>query len=1509
MAIAAGLSYIPYVSFLDKVKDEGDLFTPGDIRVSSFDISSPIFSTLGGQTMCPYQGLEHTFFYRNAQGDSIVFQKPTLQREKPEITAEPAEVFNIPVTDKAFFNLKLANNTESGDDQWYTLNVVAKSNPNGATVRIDGTPPNQTVLIPANESITKLLSIEPTDKSIMDYDSIGIVIHSTCQYDPTDFMPDISDTVYVSAHFQSACTNVEIQEPLDNFVVNTRDNDTLSIRLGGYNLEHETFTSFRFEYKPSSASIWIPVKYFVNDPALSNKDDIPDTLDINNQSFVAFDWDMTSLKDREYDIRAVSVCSDGSENVSTVLSGILDGQRPQVFGTPQPADGILNVDEDISVQFNEPIEGGLLGLSNFDVKGTLNNYKLKHEAYLYLNGSSDYASISQGISFNDKSFTIEFWVRPDRYENSVIFSQGNDPSTSLEIGLSGTNKTYFKIGDMEYEAPFQFSAATPSDTWQHMAYVFDYQNGDVFIYQNDKIILEVRSAIISFNNTGKIYIGKSSVTGADYFNGSIHELRIWSKNLNLGDVYTNQYTALSGNEVGLYGYWPMNEAFGELSVDKAANRHMDVFAPWEVYPGGSAWNFTGNNFLQIYTGYFSIIPEMDYTMEFWFKDDNPLDTVCLFSNQKGDGKEGGGLLEKTLSMYATPDGKIWVASKGNVFEAVSNDYFDNNWHHLALVVRRRGNATAFIDGEPQNEKENSVLGGISGANMYLGAQIWDNINGTGEDRYYTGEMDEFRLWNLAKTITQIRLDMNSKLHGDEIGLMVYLPFEGYYEDNAGVVQSQPTLENMVSDVSATDAVAHVGNAFSTDAPNMKDVRPVQAIAYDHVASEDKIIINPKSYLFPEMEKNIIELTVQDVEDKYGNSMASPVTWTAYVHRNQVRWEDERRSFSKELYQPLSFVSSIKNTGGQQIGFSIINLPQWLTASPSAGVINPESTMDITFTVNPALNIGEYNEDIVLRTENGYDEKLSLSLRVYKKPPDWNIDPSRFENTMNIIGKVKIEGVFSTDDFDMVAAFKRGTDSIRGVSNVRYIKEFDSYYVFLTVYGNNGDKKTAGDSLDFLIWDASAGQILDNVSPYGVVLTDNKVLGTTIDPVVFESSGYTRHHIILKEGWNWVSFNKLSPNRHSLDNFFWALEPANKDIIKTHGGSYSLYSGSSGHWSSGIDSIDFKRMYQIKSHKLDTIVYSGTEIIPEDHPIQLETGWNHIGYLPDLSMDVSDALRNFVPGESDIIKSQTGFAMFDSRTGWMGTLEVMQPGVGYMLKVNGGGNSQLLYPNTTTLKNAWVFNEVSPPSGWKNNLLQYEGNLSVVAKVDLSNYPEVNINSQMVLGAFIDGECHGFVNPFLQTAIGYYPFFLNVSNNETGPKIAFKLFDGLTGKTYNITEVEPFVMDAVYGTTTEPLVLTVNSVVTGNGDFDNNSFIHCYPNPFNHQVNIEFTVNLNVKSIDIITPTGTLVKHVFNGGSVDGINKVVWNGTNGNGGNVSAGIYYVRILSDNTIKTIKISKTK
>lgn len=1450
----------------------------------------PVFKLRGGQTSCPYEDEELTEYFEPGQH---TLASATMKIDGPQISVDNPVAPIVPETAPALFTVNLSNVSEAEKDNWYILGVDLNSNPNGAKIKMDGSTINEgiSVFVPYGTTVVKTLEVYKGRADVDDYENIGIYFSSQCD-------DDIADAVLISAYFSSACTPVEFEYPGRGWVVNTNDNDTLYVIASGYNLQHDGFEDFHFQYTPTGTTDWTTVHVFTNDITLTNE---PNTTLINGIETVEYYWDMSSLPDRGYDIRLVSHCIDGSDNVSQVLTGILDGQRPQVFGTPQPADGILNVDDDIFVQFNEQIVGGLLTQFNFDIKGTLNNSPVKHDAFIRYDGSSDYSSIPEGVSFNDKPFTIEFWMKPDVYTNSVIFSQGNDPAQSIEIGLRDGDKTYFKIGSKEFVAPFQFSSVVPSNAWQHMAYLFDYETGDIFIYQNDVIILEIRGESIAVNNKGKIYIGKSSTSGGDYFEGGLHELRIWSKIWSIGDVYANQYNTLSGNEIGLYGYWPVDEAFGSLAADKAAYRHMEVFAPWEVYPGGKAWDFSGNKCVTFLSGYFAIIPEMDYTMEFWFKDGNPSDTVCLFSNQKGDGNDGDDLIEKALAVYATPDGKIWVASKGNLFQATTKNYFDNSWHHFALVVRRNGNVASYIDGQAQNEKENSLVGGLAGGTMALGVRKWDNVKGIGEDWHYQGKLDEFRLWNLAKTNTQVKMDMNSKLHGDEIGLMAYFPFEGYFDNGFGGLEMEETLANYVSDTNATDAVTCSTESFTSDASNIKDARPIEDISFDFVASEDGIILRPKEYLMAQLEKNIIEITVEGVEDKYGNRMASPVTWTAYVHRNQVRWEDERRNFNKEIYKELDFVASIKNTGGLQIGFDLINLPPWLSAQPSSGVVNPESTLEITFTINPALNIGEYNEDIILRTENGYDEKLPIAVRVFKTPPSWKVDPAMYEHTMNMVGQVKIEDVLSTDVFDKVAVFVN--DSIRGVANVRYLKAFDSYMVFLNVYGN-----ITGEQLEFRLWDASVGQILDDVKPFDVNFVPNGVVGTTLDPVLFEATGLYRQYLPLARGWNWVSFNKLAHNQNNLNSFFSAIEPLQNDQIKTHGGGFNNFDPSTGWLVGGIDSIDNQRMYQIKIGKNDTVVYSGESIIPEDHPIDLHSGWNHIAYIPDLSMDVNDALRIYAANTSEVIKSQYAFAMYDPRAGWLGTLDVMEPGLGYMINVNSA--SVLKYPNTTVFKSANIPQYMSPPLEWKNDLAGFEGNLSIVARLDLNNSPELVINDQMLLGAFINGDNRGYVVPILDADIGYDPFFLSVSNSMTDNWIEFKLFDGLTGNTYAVNETHRFEANAVLGSTQEPLILTVTNLLTGAGGIGElNQNFKCYPNPFNDHINIDFTTQGGEVQIDVLNATGALVKQIFNGYTSGGTNTIQWEGINGNGSEVSTGVYYIRFISGTKVETVKISKSK
>jgi hypothetical protein len=250
---------------------------------------------------------------------------------------------------------------------------------------------------------------------------------------------------------------------------------------------------------------------------------------------------------------------------------------------------------------------------------------------------------------------------------------------------------------------------------------------------------------------------------------------------------------------------------------------------------------------------------------------------------------------------------------------------------------------------------------------------------------------------------------------------------------------------------------------------------------------------------------------------------------------------------------------------------------------------------------------------------------------------------------------------------------------------------------------------------------------------------------------------------------------------------------------------------------------------------------------------------------------------------------------------------MQPGLGYKFMVN--APDTLKYPNSTVFKSIKIPDYTSPPAGWENNLSQFSGNMSVVAKLNLPEIQGLAINQTMVLGAFIENSCRGYVAPLLNSNIGYEPFFLNISNNVNGQKISFKLYDGNTAKTYRVIEELNYVNDAVVGTTNLPQVLTLEEITTGAGDLYFNRFINAYPNPFNNEITIEFEGLGSAVKLDIISATGALVKNVFNAYPANSTNHVIWNGTNQKGTAVEAGMYYIRCISGNRAETIKISKNR
>jgi hypothetical protein len=99
---------------------------------------------------------------------------------------------------------------------------------------------------------------------------------------------------------------------------------------------------------------------------------------------------------------------------------------------------------------------------------------------------------------------------------------------------------------------------------------------------------------------------------------------------------------------------------------------------------------------------------------------------------------------------------------------------------------------------------------------------------------------------------------------------------------------------------------------------------------------------------------------------------------------------------------------------------------------------------------------------------GGDEPLPMGVRVVCRPPDWDLRAGLYENTMNMVLQLNIQGQLSTDEEDIVVAYVN--DTLVGRARVQYVPQLNKYLAYLTVYGNPYHKLLP---LKLEIWDASA----------------------------------------------------------------------------------------------------------------------------------------------------------------------------------------------------------------------------------------------------------------------------------------------------------------------------------------------------------------------------------------------------------------------------------------------------
>ena len=1351
------------------------------VDVYGYGKYSPIFRTRGGQTSGPYEGEAKTKYYR--PGTTIM--EATMQIEVPKIDVDVATVTDVPAGQAANYTLRMMNESQTSEDVYYKLMMIDETNPDGAKLTIDGQPltDGRLIKIPAGETVTKALQLTQTNLGILNYENVGIVLASQSQYDNTSTWEQIADTVYVTAHFAPSSSAVDMS--LSRTTINTSAGEKLTISFDKFDRKYLNLKAFRIQYQKKGDTDWTLLREYVVD----KKD-----LTANNQmlpegSTVSYDLDMHSYSDGKYLFRVVSVCTYGTSeiyNTSKEIALVKDMQKPRALGLPTPTNGVLTAGDDISLTFSENIlKGELTKDMNFLVTGVLNGAKVDHATALYLADMAEAAKTEADINLSDKSFAFDLWINAKK--SGTILSHGSGASKfAAAINDDGTLTVI--VGTDKYTSV----NAMPLGKWGYLH--IDYERTTPGGLLNAAVANDENTVSLFADTPVAEYTGNGPLAVGQNLGAAIHELCLWDEARSIDESLADRSKTKQPSTRHLIGYWKMNEGEGTAIRDYSRSRNMTAAAEsWYINNENKAVKLNGTSHVGVMMAECSPLSTDDYAVELWMR------------AGKQDG-EAQIMHSGETGLWLNAAGQLRLTSADNTFEASNAPLTDNAWHHVALNVLRNGNAAVYVDGARTLAISARKVGGIAADSLYVGARRGAVDEATGKhtfDRQLTGQVDELRVWNATMNAELLRTNRKVRLTGKEPGLVAYYPFEKKTLDAYNQTVTNGSDIDLVT--GKHTAVSGKNIAYTDEAPALRTKPTEENVDFTFTASDNKIVIELNEDEAA-IDGSTLNFTVREVRDENGN-YSEPIRWSAFVNRRQLSWSDNVVTLTKKLGESLAFSVKVVNNSGKQQMWEISGMPSWLTADTDNGTTDPLVQDDVTFTIAKSTPIGTYSQTVYLVGGDAIEVPLTLNLTVTGDEPEWMVDKSDYENTMNMIAQLSILGTPSADTADKLAVFVG--DECRGVGRPVYSKRYDSYYVLLDIYGNAADE---GTNLSFRAYDASTGIVYTQLecSNGDVAFTKDQIAGTYADPILLNALDYQEQTTSLTKGWNWMALY-VQPDDMSMQT---VLAPINAEVTMAKSQTGFMESTGS-EWYGNEIMMNNSEMYKINLSAPATLKVLGRVADPSSRLITVKQGWNWIAYNATSAMSLDEAFAGMQPEDGDVVKAQSCFAVYDGYE-WAGTLSLLEPGQGYMLYSVATADRTFAYPSAGQIdKTVKARARRLPPAGYFEpvDYHKYPDNMSLIARVtfDGNELPGAEI------GIYAGDECrsHAYTN---DAGLAYVTIPGNAKTTLT-----FKLL--YKGKVYTSTTTLDYESDGIVGSTFNPFVInfdTTTGIGTLTVDADENT---------------------------------------------------------------------------------------
>lgn len=380
----------------------------------------------------------------------------------------------------------------------------------------------------------------------------------------------------------------------------------------------------------------------------------------------------------------------------------------------------------------------------------------------------------------------------------LMFTADADAEVSFSLYLD-ENTPAFDVVTATHNVKIKAIESIRYDDWVHLAVTYDGNSTAQLILNGQVMDLDVETATTnanptsssgadSGNNAKTVYtIGGSA--SQNPFNGYMNEVCLWSRGQPLDQVRHYIRRPISGSEPGLVGYWPMQDRYGETIMDLGGTSNGTLVGAKfiriekgqfchkvlidgqevgfnkvteEIIISEDTSLFIGmdntSNFLQATVDDVRLWKSgrMNWELEYYSKEDLPANEQGLVSDWQ----------------FNTGKGKVAFDDKSEnngIITDASTELTEEDADAMWLTTWFKSNWKVYLNGKKISTQAYTLPIGYGNDQCSIGAMLYNNAVAT----FFSGEVNELRLWKSVRTQEQIKDNLYRNLEGNEDSLIAY----------------------------------------------------------------------------------------------------------------------------------------------------------------------------------------------------------------------------------------------------------------------------------------------------------------------------------------------------------------------------------------------------------------------------------------------------------------------------------------------------------------------------------------------------------------------------------------------------------------------------------------------------------------------------------------------------------------------------------------------------------------